>query len=93
MGAVLLAGAVVCFMLVLDLGGQKLPWKGPAVLTLIALSAFLGILFVLVEAYWAKEPVFPIRLMLHRDVLISYLIAGLQIGAQTGVSPLSSPSS
>lgn len=80
-------------MLVLDLGGKKLQWKGPALLTLIALSAFLGILFVLVEAYWTEEPVFPIRLMLHQDVLTSYLIAGLQIGAQTGVSPLSFPSS
>lgn len=85
MGAVLLAGSVVCFMLVLDLGGQRLPWKGPAVFSLVALSAISGILFVLVEAYWAQEPIFPTRLMTHQDVLTSYLIAALQIGAQTGV--------
>lgn len=79
-------------MLVLDLGGQKQPWTGPVVLGLVALSASLEILFLLVEAYWAKEPIFPIRLILHWDVLTSYLISGLQIGAQSGVRSLSCPS-
>jgi hypothetical protein len=69
----------------MDLGGQKMPWDSPLVVVLASLSLSLGLLFLLVEGYWAKEPVFPLRLLIHRDVLTAYLIAGLQTAAQLEV--------
>ena len=62
-----------------------MPWDSPLVLVLTSLSLALGLLFLLVEGYWAKEPVFPLRLLIHRDVLTAYLIASLQTAAQLGV--------
>jgi MFS family permease len=46
--------------------------------------------FVLVEAYWAREPILPLRLILRRNVLSSYLIQFFQTAAQmaVGFSPI-----
>jgi hypothetical protein len=85
LGSGLLSTTVVCFLLFMDLGGQKMPWNSPLVVVLASLSLSLGLLFLLVEGYWAKEPVFPLRLLIHRDVLTAYLIAGLQTAAQLEV--------
>jgi MFS family permease len=41
--------------------------------------------FVLVEAYWAREPILPLRLILRRNVLSSYLIQFSQTAAQMAV--------
>lgn len=87
LGSGLLSATIICFLLVLDLGGQKMPWSSPVVLVLAGLAVAFGLLFLLVEGYWAREPVFPLRLLIHRDVITAYLIAGLQIAAQFGVSP------
>ena len=53
---------------------------------LIISSAVLGLFFLLVEAYWAKEPIFPLSLLIHKDVVTAYLTAGFQIAAQFAVS-------
>ena len=74
------------FLIALDLGGQKLPWNHPIIWMLFISSAVLGILFLLVEAYWAKDPIFPLSLLTHRDVVTAYLAAGFQIAAQFAVS-------
>ena len=43
-------------------------------------------LFSLTELYWAPEPIFPIQLLIHRDVITSYLIVFWQDGAQISVN-------
>jgi len=45
-----------------------------------------GSLFMIVEAFWAKEPIFPLRLLLNWDVVTSYINLGFQSGAQMAVS-------
>ncbi|MCJ1248750.1 hypothetical protein MMC30_005969 [Trapelia coarctata] len=85
LGGGLLAAATVAFVLALDLGGQNVPWDAPLIVILSVSALVLGGLFLVVEGYWAKEPVFPIRLLVHRDVVTSYLIAGLQVAAGIGV--------
>ncbi|KAL9618103.1 MAG: hypothetical protein Q9160_007173 [Pyrenula sp. 1 TL-2023] len=64
---------------------QKNPWSSPIVIVLAALSPTLGILFLVVEGYWAKEPVFPLRLLINQDAFTAYLVAGFQIAAQLEV--------
>lgn len=77
---------MICFILVMDLAGQQMQWKAPSVIALAILSPLLGVLFLLVEAYWAKEPIFPLRLLISRDAFTAYFIAGAQMAAQVGVS-------
>lgn len=43
------------------------------------------ILFGLAESYWASEPIFPVRLLVNRKVISSYLIVFFQCGAQMSV--------
>ena len=85
-GSASLALTILGFLMALDLGGQKYPWSHPLIWMLFASSAFLGLLFFLVEAHWAKEPIFPLRLLVHGDVVTAYLVACLQTGAQYAVS-------
>jgi hypothetical protein len=75
-------------MIAVELAGQKLPWNHPVILGLVAGSVVFGGLFVITEEYWAYEPVFPLHLLRNRDVVCAYLVLGLQIAAQLGVSEL-----
>ncbi|KAL8669469.1 MAG: hypothetical protein Q9168_005942 [Polycauliona sp. 1 TL-2023] len=84
-GSVSLALAIIGFLLVLDLGGQKLPWTHPTVWILFALGCLFSIAFALVEAYVAPEPIFPLRLLVHRDVISAYLPNVLLTAAQFAV--------
>ncbi len=86
LGAIFLSLSIVCGLLVLDLGGQRMPWTDPLVLGLFAASTVSLSLFTLVEGFLAKEPIFPLRLLLNRDVITSYINLCFQNGAQGAVS-------
>ena len=85
LGSLSLAAAIVGFLVFLDLGGQKLPWTHPVLWIILGAAAVFSILFLLVEAFIAVEPIFPLRLLVHRDVVTAYIIAALQGGAQFAV--------
>ena len=85
LGCFTLAAAITGFLLALDLGGQRISWTHPIVWILFASSAIFGVFFLLAEAYIAQEPIFPLRLLFHRDVLTTYLVTGLQSGSQFAV--------
>lgn len=82
LGAVLLALTILALLVPLEIGGTRVPWDHPIILGLGAAALILGGLFVLTEARWAAEPIFPIELLRHRDVLLSYLVTFLQGAAQ-----------
>ena len=84
-GSISLALTIVGFLLVLDLGGQKLPWTHPLIWIIFAASAVFAIAFLLIEAFVAQEPIFPLRLLVHRDVITAYSLSALQAGAQFAV--------
>jgi hypothetical protein len=56
------------------------------ILLLLGASVVALNIFVIVEGLWAKEPIFPLRLLLNRDVITSYMNLGFQTGAQGAVS-------
>lgn len=84
-GAFLLAATILFFLLPLEITGEKIPWTHPFVLGLFASSIIMGVLFVLVETHWAKEPVFPLHLLRSRHVVIPDILVFLQLAAQLGV--------
>ncbi|CAF9927241.1 MAG: hypothetical protein HETSPECPRED_006524 [Heterodermia speciosa] len=85
LGSITLALTITGFLLVLDLGGQKLPWTHPLIWIIFGAAAVSGTAFGLIEAFVAREPIFPLRLMIHRDVMTAYMISALQVAAQFGV--------
>ncbi|KAL8807167.1 MAG: hypothetical protein Q9182_000849 [Xanthomendoza sp. 2 TL-2023] len=85
LGSISLALTIVGFLLILDLGGQKLPWGHPLIWIIFAAASFSSVAFVLIEAFVAQEPIFPLRLLVHRDVILAYLVTCLLGAAQFGV--------
>ena len=75
-------------MLPIEIGGTKIPWTHPLIFVLFGAGTLLLALFLATEAWWAKEPIFPLVLLMQGDVIASYVIMGCQIAAQLGVSNL-----
>jgi hypothetical protein len=84
LGAILLAGTIITFLLILDNLGSKRD-SAPKISVLAVLVVVLCGFLVWVEKRWAREPIFPLSLLANRDVVTSYLIAALQVAAQSGV--------
>jgi hypothetical protein len=84
-GAFFLSAAILTALLMLDMGGQKLPWTHPVIIACGCAAVVCAACFGLVEAYWATEPIFPLNLITHYVVITSYSILTLQNIAQTAV--------
>jgi hypothetical protein len=79
---------IVSFLLVLNIASKKLTISDPMVLGLCGLWAGSSLLFLLVEAKYASQPIFPLRLLLHRDVLTAHLHHPLIVMGQMAVGNL-----
>ncbi|KAI0012182.1 major facilitator superfamily domain-containing protein [Xylariaceae sp. FL0662B] len=85
LGAAFLGSGILALLLPLKIAGDKVPWFSLTVFSLFALGSLLMVLFVVTEARWAKEPIFPLRLVRNRPVVVSYLITICQTAAQLGL--------
>ncbi len=87
LGAITLGGSNVFLLLFLDRVPKHINVLQDA-FTLTSAGAWVafGVLFFLAEAYWAPEPILPLRLLAKRNVLSSYGIQFLQTAAQMAVS-------
>ncbi|KAJ7742429.1 vacuolar amino acid permease [Mycena maculata] len=81
LGSLTLVGTVGCLLLGFDLKTtEEIPWSHPLIYGLFCCSAVCGVLFVLVEKYWAPFPVMPLRLITRRTpcaVSVSLLFASM----------------
>ncbi|OMP88520.1 putative MFS-type transporter, partial [Diplodia seriata] len=55
--------AVSTFVLFVDLGGDRLAWTHPGIISLAAICVSFIITFVLVERFWATNPLTPLSLL------------------------------
>lgn len=85
LGAALLALFILAFLLPIEIGGSKVPWTHPLIFILFGAAIVLGGLFAATEEWWAKEPIFPLELLKHRDIVLTYMITGAQVAAQLGL--------
>ncbi|MGW2834521.1 MFS transporter [Streptomyces sp. NPDC001286] len=79
-GALLLAAASTCLVLVTSWGGTEYPWHSRTILGLGAGAAAAAVLFLVAE-HFAAEPLIPLRLF--RDPV--FVVTGL-VGLVTGVA-------
>ena len=93
LGAITLGLGLLSLMLPLEIGGQKVSWSHPVIFALVAMGLSMLGLFVAAETRWAKEPIFPLRLLKSRDAMLCYCITGCILAAQSGVRtwPVSIP--
>ena len=73
-GIVLLLIAIVSGMLGLSWGGAQYEWSSPPVLVTLALAAFAGALFVIVERRVA-EPIMPLHIYRNPIVAVALLVS------------------
>jgi MFS family permease len=84
-GSVLLTGAIIGFILGVDLPGRGLEWSSPLVVSLLTAFVVLGTAFLIYEGRYAHEPIFPPRLLVQRKVSTVYITQALQMAAQMAV--------
>ncbi|MGF2949037.1 MDR family MFS transporter [Microbacterium alcoholitolerans] len=78
LGMMTLAGATACLILVASWGGNDFEWTSPVILSLIAATVVLAVLFVLAERR-AAEPIMPLGMFHERNFVLA-TVAGLLIG-------------
>lgn len=89
-GAILLTTSNVAFLLVWKFASKRLTVSNPVIIGPFVLSFTASLLFLLVGAKYADEPILHLTLLVHRDVLIAYLIIGLLITGPMSVTRLQS---
>ncbi|KAJ5774202.1 hypothetical protein N7457_009098 [Penicillium paradoxum] len=71
LGAVVLVGAVLGFLIGLD-RGSNVSWKLPLTIASLSVSAVLFVVFILVEIYLAAEPFAPGHIIFNRTFFACY---------------------
>lgn len=84
-GAAAMSCAILCLLLVLDMGGNKLSWSSPSLASLAVLGILFSTLFCIVEKFWATEPIFPLHLLANGHVVIFYSVMILCCSALAGM--------
>jgi MFS family permease len=64
-GGILMTAGLIFLLIGLNWGGQAYPWKTTRVICFVVLGCCLIIVFLLYEAFLAKWPMFPRRLIQH----------------------------
>lgn len=85
-GSALLASFLILILLPLEIGGNKIPWNDILIPILFGAGVLCLILFVIVEKWWATNPLLPLNLFCNRHTVVSFLVLALQCAAQLGVS-------
>jgi MFS family permease len=79
-GATALVAAICSFLFGLDMLAKDV--SRVYLVACIVIFIVATVAFCLVEKWWAVEPILPLELIIQRDALTSYLIAGFQMSAQ-----------
>ncbi|ORY62411.1 major facilitator superfamily domain-containing protein [Pseudomassariella vexata] len=80
-GAFLLLGAIVCFLLAMESGGQSAPWNSSQVICLLCGFGILLIVFGYVEYLQGEKPMIILRLLKDRCIYISCIVSFFFAGA------------
>jgi EmrB/QacA subfamily drug resistance transporter len=84
-GAVLMTAATVSLMLALNWGGLRYPWLSLPILSLVATSALLWVLFA-ARLLTAREPLIPLAVLRNNVVLAAMLSACFGMGTFIGLT-------
>lgn len=85
LGAALMSCSILAFLMVLEIGGTMISWISWQAAVLVFIGVLTGALFYIAEKRWAKEPIFPLELLGHYDIVTSYLILAFQNASQTAL--------
>ncbi|KAJ1951379.1 hypothetical protein FBU59_000195 [Linderina macrospora] len=81
-GSFISLASIVLVLLALSWGGQQYSWSSARVICCIVFGALIGVLFVIYEAFYAKEPILPMYLFKTRNIALA-VFGHLFFGAVT----------
>ncbi|RSL69643.1 hypothetical protein CEP54_002092 [Fusarium duplospermum] len=84
MGALFMSVTILSFLLVIDIGGEKVPWTSSLIYLLGGVGLLSGLLFAITESR-AAEPIFPLYLLSGRAALTPYVIITMQNASQVAL--------
>ncbi|KAF2278941.1 MFS general substrate transporter [Westerdykella ornata] len=84
-GATLMTLTILSFLFPLELGGVKVPWSHPLIPGLVGGGCVFGGLFLVSQAWWAREPIFPVELLRVGDFVRSVVVMACLIAGQMGM--------
>ncbi|KAF2186145.1 hypothetical protein K469DRAFT_726244 [Zopfia rhizophila CBS 207.26] len=80
----LMTTTILAFLSPIEMGGVQVSWSHPLIFTLLGVGVVLGDAFLAAEAWWAREPDFPLEILRQRDD-VAFLVMGCQVAARTGI--------
>ncbi|WAO90310.1 MFS domain-containing protein [Fusarium falciforme] len=83
-GALFMSVTILSFLLIVDVGGEKVPWTSILIFLLGGVGLMSGLLFVIAESQ-AAEPIFPLHLLSSRAILTPYVIITMQNASQVAL--------
>ncbi len=83
LGAAVLLGAVVPFLLALSWGGHDYAWESPQVVGMLGFALVMAVAFVTIELRMT-EPILPLELFHNRTVAMCGLLVGLSMSGMFG---------
>lgn len=86
LGAGFMSLAILSILFAVEMGSSEMPWTSPIIFILAGIGVAAAVLFCLTEKLWAKEPIFPLELLSHYDVVTSYAMLSVQTCSQMAVS-------
>lgn len=81
-GTAVLASSITSLVILLDQGGKGFAWRSWWTAGVSTAFAALLAVFVAIEAYVARVPIFALRILRRPNVAASYLVSSLQVTAQ-----------
>ncbi|KAJ8108073.1 hypothetical protein OPT61_g8425 [Boeremia exigua] len=85
LGALFMTLSVLCLLLPMEIGGDRIPWSDHRIFMLFTAALVFGVLFLIAEGWVAKEPIIPLSVLRHKEVLLASLIMTCQVGAQVAL--------
>ncbi|KAF3034326.1 hypothetical protein E8E12_005202 [Didymella heteroderae] len=74
LGAILMTLSILSLLLPMEIGGDRVAWSDYRIAMLFTAALVFGLLFLAVEGWVAKEPMIPLSVLRHKEVLLSSLI-------------------
>ena len=90
LGLLTFAFMMSSFLILVDLGGRGTMMNDPIMIGLLVIFAFSATCFILIETFWAKQPMLSPQLLRKAGVASHYILQVLLLCAQFSVSAFSS---
>lgn len=86
LGLLFLAVGITTALSLMVVGGKKLPWSHPVMISMATICPLSILALILTEGHWAKKPIIPIELLKVNGFVLICVVQILLCAGRFGVS-------